>query len=289
VALGGASRTGIWTLVHPNYTVRFWGVRGSIACPGPDTVRYGGNTSCVEIRCGDRLMIFDGGTGLRLLGSALIGTAQPVELDLFYSHTHFDHICGLPFFAPCYDRRARIRIWAGHLNGMDIEAVLNNMMIAPLFPIPMGIFTAKMEYVDFRAGEVLVPHPGIRVSTGLLNHPNGATGYRIEYDGKVVAYITDTEHRPGERDPNVLELIDHADVMIYDASYTDAEYPGHKDWGHSTWEEGVRLADAAQAKTLVIYHHDPGHDDAFMDKVAADAARVRPGTIVAQEGLVLRP
>jgi len=269
--------------------VKLWGTRGSIPSPGPETIRYGGNTSCVEIRCGGHLMIFDGGTGLRLLGNELMASGQPAKLDLFYSHTHFDHICGLPFFAPCYDARSSMRIWAGHLNGKGIETVLNNMMIAPLFPIPMGIFTAKMEFTDFAAGDVLAPHPGIRLGTGRLNHPNGATGYRIEYGGKVVAYITDTEHRPGERDPHVLTLINGADVMIYDASYTDAEYPAHKDWGHSTWQEGIRLADAAGVKTLVIFHHDPGHDDDFMDQVAADAALARPGTIVAQEGLVLRP
>jgi phosphoribosyl 1,2-cyclic phosphodiesterase len=183
-----------------------------------------------------------------------------------------------------------MRIWAGHLNGnKDIEAVLNKMMIAPLFPIPMGIFTAKMKFMDFAAGDVLTPHPGILLRTGPLNHPNGATGYRIEYAGKVVAYITDTEHRLGGLDPNVLALIEGAEVMIYDASYTDAEFPTHKDWGHSTWEEGVRLADAAHVKTLVIFHHDPGHDDDFMDQVAAEAAAARPGTVVAQEGLVLRP
>jgi len=235
-------------------------------------------------------MVFDGGTGLRLLGNELMNTGEPAELDLFYSHTHFDHICGLPFFAPCYDARSKMRIWAGHLNGgKGIEAVLNNMMIAPLFPIPMGIFTAKMKFTDFAAGDPLDPHPGIRLLTGPLNHPNGATGYRIEYGGKVVAYITDTEHRPDARDPNVLRLIDRASVMIYDASYTDAEFPAHKDWGHSTWQEGVRLADAAGVKTLVVFHHDPGHDDEFMDQVAADAAAARPGTVVAQEGLVLHP
>jgi phosphoribosyl 1,2-cyclic phosphodiesterase len=276
-------------LVHSDYTVRFWGVRGSIACPGPDTVRYGGNTSCVEIRCGGHLMVFDGGTGLRLLGNELMRGGQPADVDLFYSHTHFDHICGLPFFAPCYDAQSKIRIWAGHLNGKGIEAVLNNMMIAPLFPIPMGIFTAKIDFKDFKAGQVLTPHQGIRIGTGPLNHPNDATGYRVEYGGKIVAYITDTEHRLEALDSNILKLIDGADVMIYDASYTDAEYLEHRDWGHSTWEEGVRLADAAGVKTLVIFHHDPGHDDDFMDRVAADAALARPGTIVAQEGLVLRP
>jgi len=235
-------------------------------------------------------MVFDGGTGIRLLGNELMATGRPAKLDLFYSHTHFDHICGLPFFAPCYDRQSSLRIWAGHLNGnKGIEAVLNNMMIAPLFPIPMGIFTAKIDFTDFSAGDVLTPHPGIRLHTAPLNHPNGATGYRLEYGGKVVGYITDTEHRPGERDPNVLTLIKGAEVMIYDASYTDAEYPAHRDWGHSTWQEGVRLADAAGVKTLVIFHHDPGHDDDFMDQIAAEAAAARPGTIVAQEGLVLRP
>jgi len=276
-------------LVQPEYTVRFWGVRGSIACPGPDTVRYGGNTSCVEIRCGDRLMVFDGGTGLRLLGNELTREGKPAELDIFFSHTHFDHVCGLPFFAPCYDPSSRIRIWAGHLNGRGIETVLNSMMIEPLFPIPMGIFTAKLDFIDFAAGKKLAPSRGIRLATGPLNHPNGATGYRIEYAGKVVAYITDTEHRPGGLDRNILGLVDRADLMIYDATYTDAEYPRHKDWGHSTWQEGIRLADAAGVRTLVIFHHDPGHDDAFMDRVAADAAIARPGTIVAREGLILRP
>jgi phosphoribosyl 1,2-cyclic phosphodiesterase len=276
-------------LAQPDCTVRFWGVRGSIACPGPDTVRYGGNTSCVEIRCGARRLIFDGGTGLRLLGNELTHSGGAAELDLFYSHTHFDHICGLPFFAPCYDARAKLRIWAGHLNGVGIEKVLNSMMIAPLFPIPMGIFTAQISFVDFAAGERLNPHPGIALATGPLNHPNGATGYRLEYGGKCVAYITDTEHRPDGLDGNILRLVDHADVMIYDATYTDDEYPSHKDWGHSTWQEGVRLANAAEVRTLVIFHHDPGHDDAFMDQVALEAAAARPGTVVAQEGLVLRP
>jgi phosphoribosyl 1,2-cyclic phosphodiesterase len=276
-------------VIDPDYTVRFWGVRGSIACPGPDTVRYGGNTACVEIRCGEHLMIFDGGTGLRLLGNELMRAGQLPKFDLFYSHTHFDHICGLPFFAPCYDARSRIRIWAGHLNGMRISAVLKKMMAAPLFPIPMGIFAAKIDFVDFAAGSTFDPYPGVRIATAPLNHPNGATGYRIEYRDKVVAYVTDTEHRPNAPDENVLRLIDHADLMIYDATYTDAEYPEHREWGHSTWEEGVRLADAAAARTLVLFHHDPGHDDPFMDRIAAAAAEARPGTIVAQEGLVLHP
>jgi phosphoribosyl 1,2-cyclic phosphodiesterase len=277
-------------LAQPDFQIRFWGVRGSISCPGPETVRYGGNTSCVEFRCGDHVLIFDGGSGLRPLGNELVKDGHPADVDLFYSHTHLDHIVGLPFFAPCYDSRSQVRIWSGHLkNNGGIEAALGKMMSSPIFPIPMAIFTAQLSFMDFDAGESLVPHPGINIRTGRLNHPNDATGYRVQYGGKVVAYITDTEHFPGRRDPNIVQLVQNADLMIYDSTYTDDEYPAHRDWGHSTWQEGMRIANAAHVKRLAIFHHDPEHDDDFMDRVAAEAAQARPGTIVAREGLVLQP
>jgi phosphoribosyl 1,2-cyclic phosphodiesterase len=274
-----------------DFLVRFWGVRGSIPCPGPETVRYGGNTSCVEIRCGRHQLIFDGGTGLRELGNTLKQQNGKIDADLFFTHTHFDHICGLPFFAPVYIKGSRVRLWAGHLlpQKLDLEKVLCGMMIAPLFPVPMGLIAKQTECHDFRCGETLTPRPGVTLRTGPLNHPNGATGYRIEFGGKSVCYITDTEHRPGTLDQNILALVAGTDIMIYDSTYTDDEYPSHVDWGHSTWQEGVRLADAAAVKTLVLFHHDPSHDDAFMDRIAREAAAARPGTLVAAEGLVLHP
>lgn len=265
--------------------LRFWGVRGSIACPGPDTARYGGNTPCVEVRCGDRLIVFDAGTGIRPFGNAL---TEPVDADIFLSHYHTDHICGLPFFAPCYDKASRLRLWAGRLEpGYGVEQAIGLMMGEPLFPGGLGAFHAGVEFRDFRSGETLRPHPGITLRTAPLNHPNGATGYRLEFGGHAVAYLTDTEHRLNGLDRNVLALAEGADIMIYDCTYTDAEFPDRIGRGHSTWQQGVRLADAAGAKLLVIFHHDPDHDDAFLDRVAAAAGAMRP-SLVAAEGLTLR-
>jgi phosphoribosyl 1,2-cyclic phosphodiesterase len=272
-----------------DFFVKFWGVRGSIACPGPRTVRYGGNTSCLEIRCGGRLLIFDAGTGLRDLGNQLNGNG-PVDADLYLTHTHFDHICGLPFFAPLYTAGNKIRLAAGHLQPQtDLKRVLMEMMMAPLFPIPPAAFKADVSFLDFAMGDVLMPGDGITIRTGPLNHPNRATGYRIEYGGRSICYITDTEHLVGRRDPQIVALVQGTDLMVYDSTYSDAEYPRYKGYGHSTWEEGVRLADAASVKTLVIFHHEPGHDDDRMDTIAADAEKTRPGTIVAREGMVLTP
>ena len=272
-----------------DFCVKFWGVRGSIACPGPRTVRYGGNTSCLEIRCGDRILIFDAGTGLRDLGAAL-AAAGPIDADLYLTHTHFDHICGLPFFAPIYAPGNRIRLAAGHLlPDNHLQNVLVEMMIAPLFPIPPAAFKADVSYRDFAMGEVLSPGDGIVIRTAPLNHPNKATGYRIGYGGRAICYITDTEHEDDRRDRNIVDLIRGADLVIYDSTYTDEEYPAFRGFGHSTWQEGVRLVDAAAAKTLVIFHHEPGRDDDGMDAIAAAAERLRPGTVVAREGMVLTP
>jgi len=146
-----------------------------------------------------------------------------------------------------------------------------------------------MEFRDFEYGDALAPRKGITIRTAQLNHPNGATGYRVEHGGKSICYVTDTEHRPGELDREILRLIEGADIFIYDATYSDDEYPNYAGWGHSTWQEGVRLADEAGVGTYVVFHHDPSHDDTFMDEVAKAAKAARPGTVVAREGMVLIP
>ena len=276
--------------------VRFWGVRGSISCAGAEYVRYGGNTSCLEVTAGGRRLIFDAGTGIRTLGLQLARQA-PLDIDIYFTHTHLDHLSGLTFFAPLFDQRNSVRLWAGHLEPPNtLRSVVSNLMQAPLYPVSLDVFRSRVDFKEFDCGETLACG-AMSMRTTALNHPNGATGYRVDHGGKAICYITDTEHRPDGLDGNIVELCRGADVMIYDSSYTDAEYPQYRGWGHSTWEEGVRLAEAAGVGTLAIFHHDPSHDDVFMDDVGRQAAAMRPGTVasglprvlVAHEGLTLAP
>jgi phosphoribosyl 1,2-cyclic phosphodiesterase len=251
--------------------------------------RYGGNTACVEVRCGDRLLIFDAGTGLRALGSSLVQAAADVNTDIFLSHCHIDHIVGLPFFAPLYLPASQLRVWAGNLlPERALAQVARTVMSEPLFPSGGTMFRGNIKFRDFHSGEALAPHPGITLRTRPLNHPGRATGYRLEYANRSIAYITDTEHRPGQLDPNVMALADGVDLLIYDGNYTDEEFVARAGWGHSTWQEGVRIAQAARAQTLAIFHHDPDHDDDFLDRVGAEATKRHSGAVVAAEGMVLR-
>ena len=267
-------------------SVRFWGVRGSIACPGPETLRYGGNTPCVEVRCGDHTLIFDAGTGIRPLGDALVQAANTSDFDIFLSHGHIDHVIGLPFFAPLFVNDQVVRVWAGNLQPAGgVREAVRKLMSFPFFPLQVDALHAELEFHDFRAGETLTPRPGIVLRTAALNHPGGAIGYRIEYGGRSIAYVTDIELGDGPIDPGLLALTKDAALVILDTTYTDEELPAHVGWGHSTWQQGLRLAKAANAGRLCLFHHDPDHDDSFMDRVGAAAEAARPGTIVAREGL----
>lgn len=272
-----------------DFFVRFWGVRGSIPTPGGDVVRFGGNTSCLEVRCGSYVLILDGGTGLRKWDLSRNGVG-PLDVDVFFTHTHLDHICGWPHFASLLDPKNTINAWCGNLiPDHTIEQVLGGLLREPFMPVQNEGIRARLDYRDFSPGETLNPRPGVALHTAPLNHPQGATGYRVEFGGKSICYITDTEHKPGEPDRNILDLIEGADVVIYDSTYTDEEFPAHVSWGHSTWQEGVRLCDAAKVGRFVVFHHDPDHNDDFMDGVASDVHKARPGSLVAYEGMVLKP
>lgn len=279
------------TTTNDQFTVRFWGVRGSIACPGPETVRYGGNTPCVEIQAGQNRLIFDGGTGLRVLGQNLL-KELPVTAHLFFTHSHWDHIQGFPFFTPAFIPGNQFNIYGMIApDGSTIEQRLSGQMLHPNFPVPLQIMGASLNFHDLELEKSIQLSDGVVIENALLNHPGESVGYRINWQGHGVAYITDTEHFPDRLDENVLKLIEDADVMIYDATYTDEEYSSEKSskvgWGHSTWQEGVRLAEAANVKTFVIFHHDPLHNDDFLDAVGRQAADRFPRAVMAKEGMVL--
>ncbi len=271
-----------------DFSVKFWGVRGSVACPGESTMRYGGNTSCLEVHCGDYNFIFDAGTGLKELGESL-PPGEQLNYDVFFSHTHMDHVNGFPFFKPAYSPATRLKLWAGHLKdqGKSIEQIMRNLMDQPFFPITVDLLSATLIFNDFSAGDSFDISEKVRIDTTALNHPRGATGYRVNYEGRSLCYVTDTEHVPGQPDKNILKLIEGADIFIYDATFTKAEFEKHVGWGHSTWEEGAKLAQMAGVKTFVATHHEPSHDDAFMDQVEKDLHATQPGSVVAREGMTL--
>jgi phosphoribosyl 1,2-cyclic phosphodiesterase len=270
------------------FSIRFWGVRGSIPCPGPETKRYGGNTPCVEVRCGKRLVILDAGTGLRPLGDALLKAGGVIDTDIFLTHCHYDHVAGIPFFAPLYRPEHRFRFWAGNLlPDFRLKGVMQTMMSEPLFPIGIETFQAEVAYRDFTAGESIPESDGVAIHTVALDHPGGATGYRIDYGGRSLLYITDNEGRHEDRDDALVSFSQDADLVIYDTAYTEDEIAAKKGWGHSTWQDGMRLADAAGVKTFCLFHHAPEHDDDAMDAILAQAQAARPGTIAAMENKVI--
>ena len=267
--------------------INFWGVRGSIPCPGPETVRYGGNTPCIEILAANERLIFDGGTGLRVLGQSLLAH-MPLKAHLFFTHSHWDHIQGFPFFLPAFIKGNSFKIYGAIApNGATIKQRLQDQMLHPNFPVPLQIMQADLQFCDLQVGKKLEIGE-IRVETAKLNHPGEAVGYRISWRGLSVAYITDTEHYLNKLDENVLWLARQADVVIIDCTYTDEEYYDEKvskvGWGHSTWQEAVKIAKAAEVKQLVIFHHDPAHDDNFLDRVGKQAALAFPHAIMAREG-----
>lgn len=275
---------------YGQFSICFWGVRGSVACPGSQTVRYGGNTACIEMRVGGERLIFDGGTGLRNLGQQML-PEMPVRANMFFTHSHWDHIQGFPFFVPAFVPGNKFKIHGAIApNGSTIEQRLNDQMLHPNFPVPLQIMGATLEFCDIEVGEV-VKIGEVEISNAMLNHPGEAVGYRVSYRGHSAAYVSDTEHFPERLDENVLRLAKDADVMIYDCTYTDAEYhdPSNSKvgWGHSTWQEAVKLAKAANVKQLVIFHHDPTHTDDFMDDIVRQTSIALPSSIVAKEGMVL--
>ncbi len=269
--------------------LRFWGVRGSTPTPVRENLRYGGNTSCVELRAGGELFVFDCGTGLRRLGSGLrkeFGRAS-IRAQVFLSHYHWDHIQGIPFFTPLYSRNNAFVFYSFRSLETDVQRALEHQMNNPYFPVDMSAMQARRQFreIDEQTGRF----GPLLVTTRRLNHPQGCLGFRIEYQKRVVVYATDNEPGDPRGDQNVRALAEGADVLIYDSQYTPHEYRnGKQNWGHSTWAEAVKIAKDAGVKKLVLFHHDPDHDDRQVDAIVRQAKQRFGATIGAREGIVLK-
>ena len=242
--------------------------------------------------CGEKRVIVDAGTGIRLLGKKIMIEEQNLlDADLFFTHTHMDHIQGLPFFAPLYNPNSDVRLHAGHLAGdkYDLHGIIGTMLMKdPVFPVPSALIEKACSFNDYDCGHIFSLEGGIVIKTGQLNHPNGACGYRIEFAGKVIAICTDTEHFEDRIDENVIKLAQDADIMIYDSAYTNDEYQNFKGWGHSTWQEALKVADAAKVKQTFLFHHDPSHNDQRMDEISKEVSSIMNGVRPAIEGETIK-
>ena len=271
------------------FFVRFWGVRGSIPVPGPTTATVGGNTTCVEVRAGSDILIFDAGSGIRKLGNALM-KEQPVTARMFFTHVHWDHIQGFPFFLPAFANGNHFDLYGALKISNTLPDILSGQMNYPNFPVSLAEMGSEMEFHDLHEGETVRCGEAAVVNTR-LQHPGGVYAYRVDYDGHALVFATDTEHA-AQPDKKLVKLARDADVLIYDAMYTPEEYRGEgglpkTGWGHSTWEEGVKVARAANVKKLVLFHHDPEHDDDMVAAIEANTQAVFPNSVAAREGLKL--
>jgi phosphoribosyl 1,2-cyclic phosphodiesterase len=267
--------------------VRFWGVRGSTPTPQIENMGYGGNTSCIEIRTdSDDILIFDGGTGIRLLGNELQQEfgEKPINAHIFFSHFHLDHIQGVPFFKPLYEAGNHFTFYfAGRRDANLVMDALAGMMANPYFPVDMSKLPCSREYVDLVEGTFAVANTKILVLP--LNHPQGCVGYRIMQNGKVISYCTDFEHGPGWSDRNVRTLAQGADLFIVDSQYTPEELPDHAGWGHSSWKQAIETGIEAGVKRIALYHHDPYHEDPVVEGILENARKLYPNAIAARERL----
>ena len=264
--------------------VRTWGTRGSLPVSGPEFVEFGGSTTCIEVRCGDEVLLFDAGSGMLPAGRAL--KARGVKkTHLLFTHCHYDHIIGFPYFGGLFDATATVHIWSGHMSPMTTTAeMIHAFMHPPFFPIDPGLCPAHIQCHDFTPGDILKPEPEITLHTGRLVHPGGAVGYRIDWNGRSVAIITDTEHQAPDLDPVVLDLIRDVDLFVYDACYTEPEMALFRGFGHSTWQQALLLAQAAGVGRVALSHHAPWRSDSDLKAMQAEAQATLPGAFFARDG-----
>jgi len=254
--------------------VKFWGVRGSIPTPGPTTVRYGGNTSCVEVRAGGEIILLDAGTGLRALGRSLLEEFkdQPLNLTMLLTHTHWDHIQGLPFFGPIYDSRCRLRILGCEGTRKGLVNALTGQMESTYFPVPFNKLPSNIEIEELRDFNFNIGPVCVRAMRA--NHPGLCVGYRLFTPDSLLAFFPDTEPPKGGEDKEMIEFLRDVDLLILDSQYDSVEYQQHLGWGHGCVDDSVALALEAGIKQLCLFHHDPDHSDKQIDNLVRHARKL---------------
>jgi phosphoribosyl 1,2-cyclic phosphodiesterase len=271
------------------HRLRFWGVRGTVATPEPDKLRFGGNTACAAIQVTeDEFLILDCGTGARLLGGAIAKRrgGKPTRYHIFLSHYHFDHVEGLSLFQPLYDPASTIVFHGFASDGRSVRKNLETLIAPPYFPVALAGVPASVQFKDVDGSVFTVAD--LRVESMPLSHPDGSVAYRITHGDRHLVFATDHEHGVEEVDRALIAFCRDADYLIYDATYMQAEYESlRKGWGHSTWYAAVQVARSAEVKTLILFHHHPEHTDEQLDEMQRIARLELPTALVAREGMEL--
>ncbi|ESA34454.1 beta-lactamase [Leptolyngbya sp. Heron Island J] len=274
------------TLEHQPYLlIKFWGVRGSVPTPGAATAFYGGNTSCIEILADQQRFIFDGGTGLRVLGESLYQSSHPVEGHLFFTHTQWDRIQGFPFFLPAFESGNQFHIYGGiAANGASIKQCLSTQMLKPGFALPLHTMRAGLTFHDITPGDT-IQIGNVKIEPIGLRSASNALGYRLSYQGKSVVYATDTDHE--HIDENLVFLADQADLLIYDGVYIDMCDQINPPASPQPWKAAIQLARTAQVKRLGMVHYGPRQTDAVLNTLAHELKQLEPQVFLAHEGMVI--
>ncbi|MEL6401824.1 MAG: MBL fold metallo-hydrolase [Cyanobacteria bacterium J06626_4] len=271
------------------FTVQFWGVRGSVPTPGADTVRYGGNTACVEVLLGQHRIIFDGGTGLRVLGKHLQQQDHPVTAQILFTHTHWDRIQGFPFFGPAFIPGNQFDIYgATAANGASIKQRLTDQMLRPNFFTPLQKMSATMSFHTMIAGNIMTLENGATIETVTLNSHTSALGFRITYQGKSLVYATDSNTTAAGPDPNLLYLSQGADLLIYGGAYSETVDLDVERDAAMPCDQNIEIAEKTQVKEMVLFHHNPLHDDDYLDHVEMEIHNRCPQLRLAREGMIMQ-
>jgi phosphoribosyl 1,2-cyclic phosphodiesterase len=285
-----SDRADMTTAPAADFLVKFWGVRGDVSAPGKDTIRYGGNTSCVEILVGKKRLIFDGGSGLRVLGNSLL-SQMPVEAYIFFTHCHWDSIQGFPFFTPAFIPGNCFNIYGAKAsNGASMEQHLTFQMCDPNFPVPLQVMRSELNFYNLTSGKI-ISLDEVTVEAVSLNAAHRSMGYRVTWQGHSAVYATDRSHYPNHLDHNLLHLARQADLLILDAPRTISTEDILKGdalrWHDDLWQTGIKTAKAAGVKRIVMSRYNPDHDDDFLDKVEEQVQSVFPNNLLAREGMAL--